>query len=118
MSSRRVLTGQFLALGIRSYEHESISEASLGATIASFTRQTATDGTGFMESAHQAVIAVLKSIRDQADSVLKKMEQLAEQKSLSWKCALCGHTKHFTRPALAEVAAPCPKCGGTKFERL
>ena len=71
-----------------------------------------------MDAAHEAMIAVLKSIRDQADSILKKMELVAEHKSLSWKCADWGHTKHFTRAALAEVAAPCPKCGGTRFEGL
>jgi rubrerythrin len=43
----------------------------------------------------------------------KKTE--SEQKSLAWKCVACGHTKHFSRPAPAEVAAPCPKCGGEKF---
>ncbi len=69
-----------------------------------------------MDPAHQAMIAALTSIRDQADSVLKKMEQAAKQRSLAWKCAGCGHTKHFTRPALAEVAAPCPKCGGKTFD--
>jgi hypothetical protein len=58
-----------------------------------------------MDSAHQALIVALKSIRDQADSALKKIEQRGEQRSLSWKCTTCGHTKHFTRPALAEVAA-------------
>jgi hypothetical protein len=69
-----------------------------------------------MDSAHQAMIAALKSIRDQADSMLKKIDQAANHRSLSWKCADCGHTKHFTRPALAKVAAPCPKCGGAAFE--
>jgi hypothetical protein len=69
-----------------------------------------------MDPAHQAMIGALKSIRDQADSVLKKVEHSVGQRSLSWKCSGCGHTKHFTRPALAEIAAPCPKCGGGKFE--
>jgi len=69
-----------------------------------------------MDSEQESLISALKSIRDQADSVLKKIECPAEQRSLSWKCAACGHTKHFTRPALAEVAAPCPKCGGERFD--
>jgi Zn finger protein HypA/HybF involved in hydrogenase expression len=90
----------------------------LGATISPINCQAATDGTRFMDSTQQAMIAVLKSIRDQADSILKKMERADEQKSLSWKCADCGHAKHFTRPVSAEVAAPCPKCGGTRFELL
>jgi len=41
----------------------------------------------------------LRSIRDQADSVLKRVAHGTEQKSLAWKCIVCGHTKHFTRPA-------------------
>ncbi len=69
-----------------------------------------------MDSPQHALIAALKSIRDQADSVLKKVEQRAEQRSLSWKCATCGHIKHFTRPAVAKVAAPCPKCGRATFD--
>jgi rubrerythrin len=80
--------------------------------------ETSTDGVEFMDPAQDALIVVLKSIRDQADSVLKKIEQPAEQRSLSWKCAACGHTKHFTRPALSEVAAPCPKCGGETFHSV
>jgi rubrerythrin len=69
-----------------------------------------------MDSAQHALIVALKSIRDQADSVLKNIEQSTQQKSLAWKCTACGHTKHFTRPALAEVAAPCPRCGGAAFD--
>jgi hypothetical protein len=68
-----------------------------------------------MDSAHQAMIAALTSIRDQADSVLKKMGQAAKQRSLSWKCGGCGHTKHFTRPVPAEVAAPCPNVAAKLF---
>jgi hypothetical protein len=34
-----------------------------------------------MDSMHQALIGALRSIRDQADSVLKKIEHGAEQKS-------------------------------------
>jgi Zn finger protein HypA/HybF involved in hydrogenase expression len=71
-----------------------------------------------MDPANQALIGALKSIRDQADSVLKEVEHSVEQRSLSWKCSGCGHTKHFTRPALAEIAAPCPKCGRRKFEPI
>jgi hypothetical protein len=71
-----------------------------------------------MDSASNALIVALKAIRDQADSVLRKIEQSGEQKSLAWKCTACGHTKHFTRPALAEIAAPCPKCGGATMESL
>jgi Zn finger protein HypA/HybF involved in hydrogenase expression len=71
-----------------------------------------------MDSSTQALIGVLRSIRDQADSVLRRIEHPAEQKSLAWKCAGCGHTKQFTRPAVAKVAAPCPKCGGEAFDPI
>ena len=69
-----------------------------------------------MDSAHEALIGALRSIRDQADLVLKSIEHRAEQKSLAWKCIACSHTKRFTRPVSAEVAAPRPKCGGEKFD--
>ena len=36
-------------------------------------------------------------------------------RALGWRCAGCGHVKHFTRPALKEVAPPCPKCRGSEF---
>jgi hypothetical protein len=62
------------------------------------------------------MIVELESIRDQADSVLRKIEQVAQQRSLAWKCVACGHTKHFSRAALAEVAVPCPKYGGARFD--
>ena len=71
-----------------------------------------------MDAAHKAMILVLKSIRNQADYVLKKIEGAGadEHRSLAWQCVACGHTKHFTRPVLAEVAASCPKCGGQTFD--
>ena len=48
-----------------------------------------------MDSAHEALIGALRSIRDQADLVLKSIEHPAEQKSLAWKCVACGYVKHF-----------------------
>ena len=71
-----------------------------------------------MDSALNALIVAVRAIRDQADSVLKKIEQQSGERSLAWKCTSCGHIKHFTRPALAEVAAPCPKCGGAAFDPI
>ena len=68
-----------------------------------------------LDSIHASTDA-LTSIRDQADSVLRKIEQPRRERSLAWKCTGCGHVKCFTRPALAEVAAPCPKCGGVAFD--
>ena len=52
-----------------------------------------------MDAPHEAMIRVLESIRNQADSVLKKIEHacaITEQRSLAWRCAACGYTKHFT----------------------
>ena len=71
-----------------------------------------------MDAALDALIGVLKSIRDQADSVLKKIDKPRAERSLAWKCGACGQVKHFTRPALGEVAAPCPKCGGGAFDPI
>ena len=71
-----------------------------------------------MEPAVDAVIVALRSIRDQADSVLRKIDQPRRERFLAWKCTGCGHVKHFTRPALAEVAALCPKCGGGAFDPI
>ncbi len=68
-----------------------------------------------MDSAVDTLIVTLKAIRDHADSVLRKIEQSSQQKSLAWKCSACGHIKHFTRPALADVAVSCRKCGGATF---
>jgi len=91
---------------------------SLGADVAQVNRQISTAGVEFMDAALNAVIVALKSIRDQADSVLRKFEQPRRERSLGWKCTTCGHGKHFTRPALAKVAALRPKCGGAAFDSI
>jgi hypothetical protein len=70
-----------------------------------------------MDSPLGALIDTVRAIRDQADSVLRKIEQPSGEKSLAWKYTRCGHIKHFTRPVLAEVAAPCPKCRKDKFQK-
>jgi hypothetical protein len=57
--------------------------------------KTSTDGVEFMDPAQDALIVVLKSIRDQADSVLKKIEQPVQQRSLSWKCAAPPDDRRF-----------------------
>jgi len=56
-----------------------------------------------MDSAVNALINALTSIRDQADSVLRKIEEPRRERSLAWKCTACGHVKQFTRPASTEV---------------
>jgi hypothetical protein len=99
-----------------SHEHEDTIIPFLGAVIAQIHRQTSTTGAGFMDSALDALIFALTSISDQVDSVLRKIDNRNEKGSLAWKCIGCGNIKHFTRPALAEVAAPCPNCGGEAFD--
>ncbi len=90
----------------------------MGANIAQINRQTSAVGIEFMDPAPDALIVALTSIRDQADSVLKKIDKPRRERSLAWKCTRCGQVKHFTRPALAEVAVPCPKCGGAGFNPI
>jgi len=98
-----------------SYEHENTFTLFLGAIVTQINRQTSAAGIEFMDPALKTLIATLRSIRDQADSVLRKIDKPRPERSLAWKCTACGHVKHFTRPALVEVAAPCPKCGGEAF---
>jgi rubrerythrin len=71
-----------------------------------------------MDSALDALIVALTSIRDQAESALREIESARRERSLSWKCSACGHVKHFTRPAPAEVAVPCPTCEGVVFKPI
>jgi hypothetical protein len=58
---------------------------------------------------------VLERIRDDAQKALKLLGSSPDQRSLAWRCAGCGHTKHFTKAVPAEVASPYPKCGGEMF---
>jgi hypothetical protein len=60
--------------------------APLGAIIAQVKGQTSANGIEFMDSPHQAMMAALRWIRDQANSVLKRIEQPQEQHSVRWKC--------------------------------
>src|SRR5260370_25150724 len=62
------------AARICSYEHERRAVPFLGANIAQINRQTSTTGVGFMDPALHGLIVALRSIRDQADSALKKIE--------------------------------------------
>jgi rubrerythrin len=69
-----------------------------------------------METPLDTLATALRRIRDHADAVLKKIESPAERRSLAWKCRNCGYIKHFSKPAIAEVSAPCPRCRGDAFE--
>jgi predicted nucleic-acid-binding Zn-ribbon protein len=71
-----------------------------------------------MDPAHQAMMAALRSIRDQADSVLKNIEEPHEQRSMRWKCKECRYIKHFTRPVPLESAGRCPRCKCTEFRPI
>ncbi len=101
---------------ICSTEHENTLSLPVGADIAQTNSQTSADGIEFMDSALKALIGAVRAIRDQADSVLRKIEQPSGERSLAWKCNGCGHIKHFTRPVPSDVASSCPKCKSTAFQ--
>jgi len=58
---------------------------------------------------------ILEKIKDDAQRALALLPNEAELRWLGWKCAACGHVKHFTRPVTAAVADRCPKCSGDSF---
>ena len=60
---------------IRSCEHEHTLASSLVTHNSQANWQTSTVGTEFMDPALNTLIVALRAIRDQADSVLKKIEQ-------------------------------------------
>ena len=97
-----------------SIEHENaVGETS--ATPAHSLPSPATTGTHPMAETADQIRNVLERIRDDAQEALKLLGNSVDQRSLAWKCAKCGNIKHFTRPVLVEVAAPCPKCRGELF---
>jgi len=63
----------------------------------------------------KALKNVLETIHERAKYALDRRRTFEEPKSLAWQCARCGHVKKFTRRVAAEVAPPCPKCGGGEF---
>jgi hypothetical protein len=69
-----------------------------------------------MTESISSIKEILETIRDEAQRALALLGHTEQQRSLGWKCAHCGHVKHFTRPVPAEVAPPCPKCNGKTFE--
>src|SRR5437762_1078382 len=90
LGTENVSPGNRVQTAIGSYEQENLLVTPLGANIAQIKDQTSTDGVEFMDSAQDALICALRSIRDQADSVLAKIEQSSRKRSLGWKCAACG----------------------------
>jgi rubrerythrin len=67
------------------------------------------------EEAIKPIRAVLEHAREQLDDALARLKSFDELRAMRWRCVDCGYIKHFTRPMPAEVAPPCPKCGGEKF---
>ncbi len=63
----------------------------------------------------ESLRSVLKRIRDDAQEALAMLAASGPARSLAWRCVQCGSVKHFTRPAVKEVAPPCPKCRGAEF---
>ncbi len=57
----------------------------------------------------------LELVRERIDYTIRRLQELEEFRSMRWRCVDCHHIKRFTRPMPADVAPPCPKCGGKKF---
>ena len=58
-----------------------------------------------MDPAHQAIIAALRSIRDQADSVLKQIDRPPEQHSMRWNAKACRYVKNSRDPSRWKLLA-------------
>ena len=69
-----------------------------------------------MDATIKELLASLQDIRDKADAAIRRTQTATERRSLAWRCTACGYIKHFTRPATAEVASPCPKCQSVEFQ--
>ena len=67
------------------------------------------------EEALKPILEVLEHVQERLDFALSRLKSFDELRCLRWRCVDCGYIKHFTRPMPAEVAPPCPKCGGKKF---
>ena len=67
------------------------------------------------EEALKPIREVLEHVRERLDYALTRLKSFDEVRWLRWRCVDCGYIKHFTRPMPAEVAPPCPKCGGKTF---
>ena len=62
--------------------------------------------------------SILERIRVQADAGLASLAHADQPRAVQWRCASCGHRKHFTKPVTvdATVGSPCPKCHGALYE--
>src|SRR5437773_1589080 len=98
--------------GIRSDEHDPSKTSAKASPLA----PPATTRTQSMAEPSTSLRRILEKIRDDAQQALNVLGDSEDRRSLAWKCSGCKHVKHFTRPVPAEVAAPCPKCGGESFQ--
>jgi hypothetical protein len=73
-----------------------------------------------MDDAQTAALlrSILERIRTQADAGLASLNHARQIRAIQWRCAGCGHRKHFTKPVGvdATIGSPCPKCHGTSYE--
>lgn len=69
----------------------------------------------YEEEALRPVRDALEEARKRLDYALSRLNSIEEPRCMRWRCVDCGYVKHFTRPMPAEVAPPCPKCGGASF---
>ena len=60
----------------------------------------------------------LEQVRDRLDTIIIRLKTHEEPRFMRWRCTVCGHIKHFTRPMPAHVAPPCPKCKGAEFQAM
>lgn len=60
----------------------------------------------------------LQEVHEKLGHTIKRLQSCDEFRCMRWRCTECGYIKHFTRPMPAEVAPPCPKCDGKKFEAM
>ncbi len=70
------------------------------------------------EPALQSLREALEQVRDRLDGIIARLRSREEIRCLRWRCNACGHIKYFTRPMLAHVAPPCPKCKGESFQAV
>jgi hypothetical protein len=86
----------------------------LGADIAQIDRQTSTAGVEFMDSALNALIVALTAIRDQADSVLKKIDNQNEKDPFAGSAPVVG-TQTFYSSRAGRSGCPMPEMRRSSF---
>lgn len=72
----------------------------------------------YQEEALRPIRDILEKVRCQLEEAMARLKSYDELRTLRWRCTECGYIKHFMCPMPADVAPPCPKCAGKKFEAL